>query len=156
MWDAPLALESIAGGWSLNGIATMRTGEPMNVSARNQQLNTGTNNWSDVTCSGIGMPKRVEQWFDTACFADPATFTFGNAKTGVLRGPGVVNFDISVFKSFRFLETRSVEFRAEFFNALNNPHFSNPGNNPANLNFGRITGTSLPPREIQLGLKLKF
>lgn len=157
MGSAPTALDLIAGGWSLNGIATLRTGEPMNVQARNNLLNTGTTNWANKTCDSVGTPKQVEQWFDTACFADPTDpYVFGNAGTGVLRGPGVVNFDLSVFKIFKVRERFRTEFRAEFFNAFNNPHFANPNTQRANANYGRITSTILTPREIQLGLKLAF
>jgi hypothetical protein len=135
----------------------MRTGEPQAVNARNNRLNTGTNNWADVTCSDINYPKQIGQWFDTSCFADnPDPFAFGNAKIGTLRGPGVINFDLSMFKSFEIAERKSLEFRAEFFNAFNNPHFANPNINSSSGDFGRITSTVLTPREIQLGLKFQF
>jgi hypothetical protein len=155
---APAAVDLIAGGWSVNGIATLRTGEPMSVTSRNNLLNTGTNNWANNTCGGsIGMPKNVNQWFDTNCFADPTDpYVFGNAGTGVLRGPGVVNFDLSVFKNFKIKERFQTQFRAEFFNAFNNPHFANPNTARANANYGRITSTILTPREIQLGLRFTF
>jgi outer membrane receptor protein involved in Fe transport len=157
MTNAPRALDLIAGGWSFNGIATLRTGEPLAVAARNNRLNTGTGNWADVTCDSVATPKRIGQWFDTSCFADnPDPFAFGNAMFGTLRGPGVVNFDLSAFKSFAFGERRTIEFRAEFFNAFNNPHFANPNTSSSSGDFGRITGTVLTPREIQLGLKLQF
>jgi hypothetical protein len=157
MAAAPTALAMIAGGWSINGIASMYTGQPLSVSVRNNLLNTGTGNVANKTCSDVGYPKRVDQWFDTSCFADPTEpYVFGNALTGALRGPGVVNFDLSVFKAFQLAEESSLEFRAEFFNAFNNPHFANPTTSMASGNFGRITGTTLTAREVQLGLKLKF
>jgi hypothetical protein len=157
MGAPPRPLEFIAGGWSVNGIATLRTGEPMSVTARNNLLNTGTNNFATKTCDSAAMPKRVDQWFDTTCFNDlTEPYKFGDASTGVLRGPGVVNFDVSVFKGFQVREKIRTEFRAEFFNALNNAHFANPNTQRANANYGRITSTILTPREIQLGLKLSF
>ncbi|MCW5982750.1 MAG: TonB-dependent receptor [Bryobacteraceae bacterium] len=157
MTNAPAVADLLAGGWSINGIATLRTGEPLSALARNNLLNTGTNNFANVTCSDVGTPKLVGQWFDTACFADPADpYVFGNAKPGTLRGPGVVNFDLSVFKAFRIRERSSLEFRAEFFNAFNNPHFANPVTNRASGDFGRITNTILTPREVQLGMRLLF
>jgi hypothetical protein len=147
----------VAGGWSINGIAMMRTGAPLQVQAANNLLNTGANNRANKTCSDLSYPKRVGQWFDTSCFADPTDpYTFGNARTGAVRGPDFVNFDLSAFKSFRFTERHQLEFRAEFFNALNNPHFNNPVVNRSSGDFGRITSTILTPREIQLGLKYRF
>jgi len=155
--DAPRSLDLLAGGWSINGIAVLRTGRPLSVAVKNNLLNTGTSNVANVTCSDIGYPKTVARWFDTSCFADPTEpYVFGNAFTGTLRGPGVVNFDLSVFKSFTLSNETSLEFRAEFFNAFNNPHFSNPSTSMASSNFGRITSTTLTPREIQLGLKYTF
>lgn len=158
MGDSSKALDLIAGGWSINGIAALRSGGPMNVQARNNLLNTGTNNWSNNACGdNIRMPKDVNQWFDPTCFADPSDpYVFGNARSGVLRAPGVVNFDISAFKGFKITERFNAEFRAEFFNIANNAHFDRPETNSANANFGRITRTVLTPREIQLGLKLRF
>ena len=67
-----------------------------------------------------------------------------------------MNFDLSAFKTFFFTERHQLEFRAEFFNAFNNPHFNNPVTNRASGDFGRITGTIITPREIQLGLKYRF
>jgi hypothetical protein len=155
--SAPKAVDLVAGGWSVNGITWMRTGSPMSVTVANNLLNTGTGNYANLTCSGVNYPKRVEQWFDTSCFADPTQpYVFGNAIPGTLRGPGVVNFDLSAFKAFHFTERRYLEFRAEAFNAFNNPHFANPATSRSSGNYGRVTGTTLTPREIQLGLRLMF
>ena len=98
----------------------------------------------------------MNQWLDTGCFAAPAPYAFGNSGKGRARGPGVLNFDLSAFKRFRLHEKRTAEFRAEFFNAPNTPHFANPQVTLGNADFGRITGTILTPREIQLGLKVFF
>ena len=155
--NAPKAVDLIAGGWSINGINWIRSGAPLSVTVANNLLNTGTSNYANATCSSINYPKTVGQWFDTSCFADPTQpYTFGTAKPGTLRGPGVVNFDLSAFKAFHFTERKYLEFRAEAFNAFNNPHFSNPTTSRSSGNFGQITGTILTPREIQLGLKLMF
>lgn len=155
--SAPRALDLVAGGWSLNGIAMMRTGAPLAVTVANNLLNTGTGNRANKTCSDLNYPKNVSQWFDTSCFADPTEpYVFGNARQGAVRGPGLVNFDLSGFKTFYFTERHQLEFRAEFFNILNNAHFANPVVNRASGDFGRITGTIITPREIQLGLRYRF
>jgi hypothetical protein len=152
----PRALDLIIGGWQVNGITNIRSGTPLVVTVATSQLNTTTGNYANLTCPDVGRPKTVEQWFDTSCFAAPAQFVFGNSGKSHVRGPGVVNFDLSLFKKFAIDEKRAIEFRSEFFNAFNNPHFANPNTSFGNSNFGRISGTVLTPREIQLGLKLTF
>ncbi len=150
------ALDLVAGGWSVNGVTTFRSGPPLAVSVATSQLNTSTGNRADITCTSVPMPKQVTQWFDTSCFTDPARFKFGNGGIGHIRGPGLNNWDFSAFKGFHVGEGRQVEFRAEFFNLFNQAHFSNPGTTRGTTSFGRISSTALPPREIQLGLKLLF
>ena len=86
----------------------------------------------------------------------PRRLVFGNSGKSHVRGPGVVNFDLSLFKKFAIDEKRAIEFRSEFFNAFNNPHFANPNTSLGNAAFGRISATVLTPREIQFGLKLTF
>ena len=155
--SAPHALDLLAGGWSINGIMMMRTGAPLAVTAANNLLNTGTSNRANKVCSDVSYPKTVAQWFDPSCFADPTDpYVFGDARQGAVRGPGLVNFDLSAFKTFFFTERNQLEFRAEFFNAFNNPHFGNPTTSLSSANFGAITGTIVTPREIQLGLRYKF
>ncbi|MBI3666117.1 MAG: TonB-dependent receptor, partial [Acidobacteria bacterium] len=146
----------VLGGWSINGITTVQSGQPLVMSVATSRLNTGTGNRPDITCTSVGTPKRVDAWLDTGCFADPAPYTFGNSGIGHVRGPGLVNFDFSVFKKTAIDERRSIEFRAEFFNLFNNPHFANPNTTYGSGSFGRISGTVLTPREIQMGLRFAF
>ena len=87
----------------------------------------------------------------------PVPFSFGNSGKNVLIGPGLVNFDVSVYKNFTLVERLKVQFRSEFFNIANHANFSNPASNisvPAQV--GRITSTSTANRVIQFGLRLTF
>lgn len=157
--DAPKVLDLIAGGWSVNGVSWNRSGSQLSVAIRNNRLNTGTSNYANIACSDMGSryPKRLDQWFDRSCFADPVDpFAFGNAERGSVIGPGVINFDLSLGKRFRVTERQYFEFRAEAFNAFNTPHFSNPNTASSSGNFARITGISQPMREMQMGLKYVF
>ena len=149
-------VESLLGEWSLNGITTLRTGEPLVLGVATSLLNNTLGNRANINCDGVGMPKTVDKWFDISCFSAPAQYVFGNSGKGNVRGPGVINQDFSLFKSFRIAEKKSLEFRAEAFNLTNTPHFSNPGTTQGNSGFGKITGTNLTPREVQLALKLTF
>ena len=73
----------------------------------------------------------------------------------VLRGPGINNFDLSITKKTNVTETRSLEFRAEFFNAFNHAQFHNPDYYGGSSTFGQIS-TDRGMRIIQFGLKLYF
>lgn len=156
-WSAgPGVVQRLVGGWSINGITTFRSGEPLVINVATSRLNTGTGNRANITCTKVARPKRVERWFDTGCFADPPPFVFGNSGIGHVRGPGLVNWDFSLFKKTAIDERRFIEFRAEFFNLFNNPHFANPNTTFGTGQFGRISSTILTPREIQLGLRFLF
>ena len=113
-------------------------------------------------------------------WARPAQGAIGNAGVGILRGPGINNWDLSFFKAFEFPwfgkfhnwaagETAKLEFRAEMFNAFNHPQYSlgsaggtlnfvtqGPGlGSTPGVGFGTVT-SDRGPREIQLALKLVF
>jgi hypothetical protein len=65
--------------------------------------------------------------------------------------------DSSIFREFRFLDTRAVEFRAESFNTPNTVIMGNPNSNVSNpATFGTVTGTANSPRSLQLGMKVRF
>ena len=90
---------------------------------------------------------------------------YGNSGPGIVLGPGQFNFDISVLKTTRIRESQTIQFRAEFFNAFNDPQFTNPNSGQGSIyslpnfaagNFGQITSTSVNPRIVQLALKYIF
>jgi hypothetical protein len=56
----------------------------------------------------------------------PALGTFGTAGRNNWRDSGIRNWDLSVFKSWKVRERLTAQFRAEFFNVLNHPNFTNP------------------------------
>ena len=89
----------------------------------------------------------------TAAFVSPAPFTFGNEGRNVVNGPGLNNEDLSIFKAFHVDEKRQLQFRTEFFNALNHPQFALPGATFGTAQFGQISATSHDPRDIQMSLK---
>ncbi|MCU1235700.1 MAG: Outer rane receptor for ferrienterochelin and colicin [Candidatus Solibacter sp.] len=152
------AVSHVVGGWSVNGITTFQSGQPLGIHTGNNQLNNnGGFNYANITCSSVPTPKKVSQWFDTSCFTDPPPYTFGNSGVGHVRGPGLNNWDFSVAKDTRLgSENRRLRLEADFFNLANSPHFSNPNTTTGNAGFGAIGGDRLPPRLIQLGAKLQF
>jgi hypothetical protein len=152
------AAAALAGGWSVNGITTFQSGQPLVIQVANNLLNNNSGfNMADITCPNVSTPKTVSQWFDTTCFANPAPYTFGNSGVGHVRGPGLNNWDLSVAKDTAlFGEKGRLRIEADFFNLTNTAHFSNPNTTLGNASFGMIGGDRLPPRLIQLGAKIAF
>jgi hypothetical protein len=83
------------------------------------------------------------------------TFSFGNSGRNILRGPGRNNFDLSVGRTFTISESKTIEFRSEFFNAFNHAQFFNPDHSGGSGNFGEIL-QARDPRIIQFALKFYF
>lgn len=156
--DARGVLKHVVGGWQTNGIVNVLSGTALSLSSPvNNDLGNRAGNRPDRIGDG-NLPvaeRRVERWFDTTAFVNPLVGRYGNAGDGILRGPGLVNFDLSVFKNFNVTESATFQFRGEFFNALNQVNLNNPSTNTGDPRFGRITGAGAA-RAIQLGLKFLF
>jgi hypothetical protein len=86
----------------------------------------------------------------------PEPGTAGTLGAGAFTNPGEVFFDASVIKRTRLSERLNVEFRAEFFNLLNNVNFAGPNLNIQAPSFGRIEAQTNQPRIIQFALRVNF
>jgi hypothetical protein len=147
---------AVVGGWQITGVSTFKQGFPIGVTGgANNTSSFGGNQRPDL----VGQPKlshpTLQQWFNTAAFQQPAPFTFGNAPRymSYVRSPGLQDFDIGIQKWFYWREMLRLQFRAEMFNAFNRANFYAPDANFSDSSFGRISAT-LPPRDVQFGLKL--
>jgi hypothetical protein len=159
-WNPGGVLGFIASDWSTNGILTMSDGRPFTISANNLS-GTGSGSNFRANCVGDPTPSGFDQnrdhWFDTAAFAQPAALTFGNCAYNSVRGPGYKLMNFSVFRNFRLPHDRRVEFRIETFNLFNWVNFGFPGTSVANpATFGKISSSTLEPREMQFALKFYF
>jgi hypothetical protein len=103
---------------------------------------------------------RLDQWFNTTCFAPPPQWGFGSESRvdATLRQDGIENFDFAIFKRTTFGpgERMNVEFRTEIFNLFNHPQFAAPNTTQVSPNFGVVTATLGNPRLLQFGLKFAF
>ncbi len=105
---------------------------------------------------------RINKWFNTACFTAPSAFGFGDepATDPTLRGQGLTNFDLALFRKFNIRERYVVQFRAETFNLANHPRFANPGTTLGTTYFGVVTAGATSqqnsPRLVQLALRVNF
>ena len=164
----------IAGGWQMNAFFTARSGTPFTVTANATSLNAG--NGTPQLADQLREPEifgGLEPYFDVTAFRPVTEVRFGTAGFNTLRGPGVANLDLSLFRSFSLQRNKTVQIRIEALNATNTPHFSNPAANVANLQlnpdgsvrnlngFGVITttnrlGRQYDEREFRLGLRFTF
>jgi hypothetical protein len=166
-------------GWGIDGVTTFQRGFPLKIAwggpgTSLEAANLGVSNvrpnvvgGCDKSTQGSGSSGRLNQWFNVNCFAPPPQWGFGT-ETRVdssLRAAGTNNFDFAVFKRTAITERAGLEFRTEFFNLFNHPHFGFPGtnfnpvagDNTAN-GFGQVTSTNPDsnPRLIQFALKFVF
>jgi hypothetical protein len=138
----------------------LQTGTPLSLSANSTTglFNVKTrpnNNGTSGKLSG-SVDSRLNRYFNTSVYSQPAPFTFGNLGERLpdIRSDGVRNFDLSLFKEFAALEKLRVQFRAEFLNAFNTPRFGAPNTSVTSSSFGIISSQANAPRQTQLGLKL--
>jgi hypothetical protein len=158
----------LLGNWQLNGILTLQTGLPMNISAPDNSQ-TGGNHAAYANCvanpftgtttdrAAISTQSASGIFINPSGFAIPTVGTFGTCRPRLFHGPGSRNVDLSLFKQFPFGDVRKIELRFEFFNAFNHANFSNPATSMSNTaTFGKVGSTINDPREIQLAGKFYF
>jgi hypothetical protein len=167
-------LNGVLGGWQVSTVGTLQKGSPFGPTVLQGGANllgdqSGTlrpNLVGNPNLSTKGQPAvgvRGIQWFNTAAFAVPAPYTYGNQSrtlSGIL-APGIVNFNMMIGKNFRFKERYRVQFRWELLDAFNTPTFDNigrwpsPGQQLGGSALGLVTSANADNRRImQLGLKL--
>jgi hypothetical protein len=169
----------ILGGWQVNGILRFQSGDPWNFS---------TNTAPVPGVDPYNTPKTLDQWLNPNAFVNvnntsfcwPAgTLPVSSANTspagsiaciqewstidGHVRGPGIHNVDLGIFKEFKITERIKFVFMNNWVNAFNSPQFyGNPGGSSSNITnscFGKIAGCTLQtnqPRQIQLAGKITF
>jgi trimeric autotransporter adhesin len=166
------ALDYLAGGWSVNGTMVLSDGFPLFIYQTNNNSLIGAQvqrpNATGVSPAISGSPEQnINEYINPAAFSLAAPYTFGNVSRSLDDyGPGIINFDLSVFKNFGILKEGRIkaQFRAEALNAFNTPEFGNPNtqflgvsaNGSAVGNFGKLVYQMNLPREFQLGLRFWF
>jgi len=172
--NASGVLNQIIGNWQVAGITTAQTGNWFTITNAVTNVSTsdggGTVGFFEVRPNVVGNPNGKPcvpgTLFNTCAFVDNTTFfTFGNAGRNIVRGPGLQDWDISIFKLFPIREQTHLEFRAEFFNVWNhvNPLLGPPGaisQEPVAVEFGTPQfGQAIAardPRFIQFAMKFYF
>jgi hypothetical protein len=159
-WTGPM--DFVLGGWQVTGIHTLQSGFALTATLGGSTvLNLGGERRARPNLVGDPVlpesERTLTRWFNTDAFAafSPAPQAFGNAGVGIMRGPGLANFDFTFAKNFPISERRYVQFRTELFNAFNHPNFGPPNIARESSGFGQIL-TAGNARIIQFGLKFYF
>jgi len=161
------AARSILGGWQISGITVAQSGLPQYITYTGSDvtgLGGGTNNRPDRV-SSVSYPKRVDAWFTTSSFADPVApwnggpnQGFGSAGKDSVVGPGLFNWNLSLFKAIPLVPREGgprIELRFESFNTFNHTQFQSLDTSSHDSNFGHVTG-DYGARKLELGGKFVF
>jgi hypothetical protein len=147
----------IVGNWQLNNIFTWRDGQDFTAQDSNDRANIGG---GGQRANQVGNPhlshRSTAEWFNTAAFALPPLYTFGNAGRNTLRAQRYITLDTSVIRAFPFWREGVFEFRAEAFNIFNHPVFGGPNPDVFSPSFGSINSTADNPRQMQFSGKIVF
>lgn len=157
-------VHALTSNWQVNGITTLQTGGPLNITLPFD--NSGTGEFRDRP-NLIGNPhvafNPLGPYLNPAAFAQPLPGTYGSLGRNAFSGPGLNDFDMSFVRSQQISREYWLRLRAEFFNIWNHPNFANPS-----TTFGsgfRLTSTpdsfnpyfgNGSPRNVQLVLELEF
>lgn len=149
--------KQVVGGWQVSDILTVQSGLPFNVSANDLSLTGGDHaQRANRVCNGNRPPQQsIKFWFNTACYVQPGVGQLGTEGRDDIIGPRTTNLDLSLFKEFPSKHDTTVQFRSDFFDALNHPLLGTPNastTSPVNGQITNITGQ----RAIQLSLKFLF
>lgn len=164
---APRWTRQVFGNWQLNGILTLATGTPFTVydsqdvslQGSAEEISGFSANRPDLIGNPNDGPKSAQEYFDVRAFErlNPVTQAgqFGNAGRNVTQMAGIGQYDFSTLRNFQFTESKTLQFRAEFFNLFNRVNFGLPNNDISSPTFGQVE-SALAPRQIQFALKLLF
>jgi hypothetical protein len=162
-WSRPL--NWAAGGWQLNGVYSLQGGFPFSVTVDGTpstaradvvgkaSVNPGSVVYINNTTTGPFVPPASTKYPDgNTVFNAP-----GTSGRNMLRGPGLSNIDLAVFKNIYATERIKGEFRVQAYNLTNTPHLGNPDGDLSHGDFGHIISTvPYTQRFLELGLRITF
>jgi hypothetical protein len=157
-------------GWAISGITRVSSGFPVDISSDSDNslmgsLPNGVNNHSIDLPDYNGGPLQLNSnprnglpYFNTSSFSANALGTPGTASRRSFYGPGMVNFDLALLRTFQLTESKAFQFRLETFNTFNHAQFFGPVAVDGDFNsrsFGQVVKAA-PPRLVQVALKFSF
>jgi hypothetical protein len=153
-------LKTVFGDWQLNGSWNIASGTPATARVLGSYTDVARGSNGSLRANATGLPigisdPGVGQWFNTAAFTLPSTGQFGNVGRNTIRGPETFVGNLSISKTFSFLDGRSIDVRAQASNFLNMPQFRSIDTTVNSPSFGRVTSAG-SMRKIQLVARFNF
>ena len=154
---------AVLGGWTINGIAYLSDGVPINSPTSGSPLAVSFNQRTDLVCNPRqGAPHTAAQWFLPNCFTTPASgFVAGTAPDYLdnVRTMGAQDVDISLYKNFSTGKEKNLRIEVSSYNIANKAQFAGPNvSSPSSgfVNFGQILSDVNTPRQFQFGSRFTF
>jgi hypothetical protein len=161
--------DAVLGGWQASTSFLAESGPPVTL-IMNSATPSGAldgNLYPDLVGNPQALSQSLNTWYNQLAYAAPPANTFGNNPRNSIRGPDLTDVDFSLAKSWSVpsWEQGKLQLRMDATNFFNHPSFQNPSNslNPTALgtgvpdpSVGRISGTTITGRSIQLSARLSF
>jgi hypothetical protein len=154
---------AITRDWQISTIFQAQSGFPFTISVFGDTANAGTVlGENPVRANYTGQPvfgpgtQTAQEWFNPLAFSAPAPYTFGNLGRNNVYGPGMQTLDVAVGRSFAVNESSRLQVRLEAFNSLNRVNLGTPNRFVNTAQFGTITESSTPGRQVQLSARFSF
>ena len=159
---------AVLDGWQISGISRFWSGQPLTITSNGNPGTTAGGVRADYLGGDVYPEEQTRlQWFNPLVFGRPADGTLGSTPKGFLRGPGINQWDVSLFKNTRIGNRINMQIRLETFNTFNHVQFNgvntgisvpNPGQPVSEATRGTVGQVTSyrDPRQIQAGLKIYF
>lgn len=145
-------LKETLGDWTFAGLALAQSGFAMSPGISTSTRGLAIRPNEVLPYSKVG---KLNEWFNTKAFAAPQYGFFGDARNGVIRGPGYTSFNVALYKTWPIYHRLSTQFKAEAFNVANHPNFKAVDTSLGDASYGQVTSAG-DPRILEFALKMMF
>ncbi len=142
------------GRWEISGITRRQAGPALTPVGSA----TGVTRRADYIGGEVSLPsseRGPNRWFNTAAFRTAPNDQLGTAGVGIIRGPGLYLWDVSLRKEFRIHEGWRLQFRADAFNLMNHVNFRSLNVTTTSADFGTVSAAG-PSRNLQFSARITF
>jgi hypothetical protein len=150
-------IDAAVGGWQTSATIVAQGGNPFTVYMAN---NTSYSQAGQQFPNVVGNPHlsnpSPSEWFNVAAFAAPAPATFGNSGRNTLTGPGLLNVNFALSKTFQLVHGMSFQLSANATNVINHPSFGLPDAAIGPGHNAEIRSVTVGGRAMQLVGKIRF